>query len=148
MTSELTVAFTGTTSELQVNFFPEIILENENEYFNCAFLDLLIMKDKKATENVNLKEIFDLDLICVNCDLISGSYINGVQCRTIHQFTGRSLQVKGGTVFETPEFLNFFRIKNRNLQSIQISITDKAGVPINTKGANIICRIKIVKRAN
>lgn len=142
--SSLTLAFSGVESVLQVKPFPDITLDDDQEY-SCALLDLIIKDCKDGSGNISLNEIISLGIICVNCDLISNSYINGVQKNRIHQFSTRSAQVNliAGTLFEVPTHLNFFPLKNKNLRSIHISIVDEKENPINLLGGNIICRIKI-----
>lgn len=82
MTSSLTIAFSGTKSIFQAHFFPEIILDEDCDY-SCALLDLIIKKSDKTSD---LKEIVNLGIIHIDCDIISDSYINGQRCHTIHQF--------------------------------------------------------------
>lgn len=142
MTSALTLVFSGSESVLPVVHFPDIILDADSEY-SCALLDLIIKDCKNATGEISLKEIIGLGIICVNCDLISNSYINGEQKNRIHQFTTRASTCEAGTLFEAPKHLNYFPVKNKILRTIQISILDEEGKPINLSGGNIICRIKI-----
>lgn len=110
MSSSLTLAFSGTESILQVTPFPDITLDGEHEY-SCAFLDLIIKNCKDSSGKDLLDKIIGLEMISVNCDLISNSYINGVHKDTIHQFTTRAAHVEGGTLFEVPEHLNYFPVK-------------------------------------
>lgn len=138
MTSSLTVTFSGSAPLLQTYFLPEITLDEDCDY-SCAFLDLII-KDK---DTAKLNAINNLNVICVNCDIISGSYINGEQKHIIYQFATRTSTVKGQTFVQIPKHLNYFPVKTKNLRSIQISILDLDGKVVNTGGANIICRINI-----
>lgn len=142
MTSPLTVTFSGSSSILQVNFLPEIILSEKCDY-SCALLDLIITS-KNSDE---LKKIIDLGVIHIDCDIISGSYINGVRKHIIHQFSTSASHVKGQILVEIPKNLNYFPIKTRNLHSIQISIVDCKGKVISINDADINCRINI-KRSN
>lgn len=83
MTSELTLSFTGNDSNLsviQASFLPELILEEDYDY-SCALLDLFIKKH----DTFKWDKVLKTDLIDVNCDIILGSYINGVVKQTIHQ---------------------------------------------------------------
>lgn len=142
MSSPLTLVFSGDKSVLQVDHFPDITFDCDTEY-SCALLDLIIRDSKNAEGQTSLKDIISLGIICVNCDLISNSYINGVQKNRIHQFATSAAHVKGGTLFEAPKHLNYFPIKSKILHTIQISVLDQQGNPINLSGGNIICRIKI-----
>lgn len=140
MTSSLTIAFTGTSSVLQANFLPEITTD-ENSDYSCALIDLFIKNTNNVDGIVNLGEIH------INCDIISGSYINGQRSHTIHQFATSTSGVKGQTFIEIPKHLIYFPIKVKSLHSIQISIVDHKGEQINIYGGEIICRINI-KRDN
>lgn len=142
MTSSLTLTFSGAKSVLQVTPFPDIELDDDREY-SCALIDLIIKDSKDSEGNISLNQIISLGIIDVNCDLITNSYINGVQKNTIHQFTTRAAHVEAGTLFEFPKHLNYFPVKNKNLRSIQISVVDQEGNPIDLSGGDIICRIKI-----
>lgn len=143
MTSSLTITFSGTSSVLQTYFLPEIMLDEDCEY-SCALLDLII---KKNDEKFNLNEIDNLDVIRIDCDIVSGSYINGERNHTIHQFATSASHVKGQTIVEIPKHLNYFPVKIKNLCSIQIAIVDQKGNVVNITGGNIICRINIKRDA-
>lgn len=92
----------------------------------------------------SIVKITDIDVIRVECDLISGSYINGNRCHTIHQFS--HCKVKPGYKFiEVPQHIVYLPIKERRLQTVQISIVDQNGNPINFRGEQISCRIHIKK---
>lgn len=139
MTSSLVVAFSGTSSVLQANLFPEIILDADSNYI-CALLDLIIHDIDSDSKNINY--IKELDLVRIECDIISGSYINGEHSHTIHQFSTSSSHVNDKTFVEIPKHLNYLPVKTKHLQSIQISIVDCNGKLVNI-GGKINCRINI-----
>lgn len=237
MTS-FTSTFTGTSSVLQANFFPEIALD-QNENYCCALLDFttynsipnivegknneFIYKEKDELEEKSIKlptsmyeiedilkylkselktahislsyniseasstvqisfdteitwtggtvlnvigfknengsktykkgwlyrsehiaKITDIDLIRIECDIVSGSYINGKHCHTIHQFS--NCKVPPGYKFiEVPQHIIYFPIKENLLRSIEISIVDQDGNLIDFRGEQISCRIHIKK---
>lgn len=134
MTSVLTIAFSGKSPILQTNFLPEIMLDDQYDY-SCALLDLII-------ENRSSSKIDIPGLIRINCDIISGSYINGVREHTIHQFAASTSLETGQNFVEIPKHLNYFPVKTNNLQSIQISIVDHEGKSIKNEG-DINIRINI-----
>lgn len=133
MSSSFTIAFTGTSSVLQDNFSPEIMLDGD---YSCALLDLTIKDTSESGKILNFGEIY------INCDIISDSYINGKQNRVIHQFNTIASVVKNQRLVEIPRHLNYFPINVRSLQSIQISIVNSKGKLLNIS-ENIICRINI-----
>lgn len=130
------VTFSGASSVLQANFFPEVELKADSNY-SGALLDLII----HGSENIS--EITQLDVIRVVCDVISESYINGEQSRIIHQFATSASHVNGQTIAEIPKHISYLPIKTKHLRSIQIKILDRNGGLVNIHGGNIICRIHI-----
>lgn len=141
MTSSLTVTFTGEKPVLQANFLPEITLDEDCDY-SCALLDLII------TKCTDLHKILNLDVIRIDCDIISESYINGERGHTIHQFATSASRAHGQTIVELPNNLNYFPIKTGNLRTIQISIVNLKGELIDLTGCDIICRINIKRENN
>lgn len=135
--SVLTVALSGVgTSTLEAKFFPEIPLDDDAYEYSCALLDLSI---KNGSET---NKLIESGINRINCDIISGSYINGVHCNTIHQFASSALKVKHQTIVEIPIHLNYFPVKVKSLRSIHISILDNKGKPVNIQG-EVCCRINI-----
>lgn len=141
MTSSLTITFSGTSSVLHNYFLPEIMLDEDCEY-SCALLDLIIKKN-----NQEFVELVNLNVIHIDCDIIFGSYINGVRNHTIHQFATSASHVKDQTLVEIPKHLIYFPVKIKNLCSIHIAIVDQQGKVVNITDCDIICRINI-KRDN
>lgn len=158
MTESLTVGFSGTESVLRSDFLPEITLDADCDY-SCALLDLII----KNKSDADLKKIVDLNVIRVNCDIISGSYINGQQSHAIHQFATGTTVVKSHksvkkqpdvnnqsstsdqTIVEIPKNLNYLLVKIKSLRTIQISLVDQSGNPVDIGGGVVFCRINIKK---
>lgn len=123
-----------------MNFLPEIILDDDDYEYSCAFLDLII----KAKSNDDLKKIVNLDVLRVNSDLVSdNSYINGERSHTIHQFATSASRTKGQILAEIPSNLNYFPIKSKRMTSAQISIVDPNNTNLNDWISHIYCRINI-----
>lgn len=94
--------------------------------------------------STSIVRITDIDLIRIECDIVSESYINGKHSHTIHQFS--HCKVKPGYKFiEVPQHIVYLPIKQKRLASIQISVVDQNGTPINFRGEQISCRIHIKK---
>lgn len=136
MTSSLIVAFSGTSTVLRAHFFPEIMLDADSNYC-CALLDLIIYD----SEDVN--KIKELEIVRIECDLISDSYINGERCHTLYQFATNASHVNNKTFVEIPKHISYLPIKSKELRSIHISIVDRNGKLVSISSGNIICRINI-----
>lgn len=92
----------------------------------------------------HIVKITDIDVIRIDCDIASGSYINGRHCHTIHQFS--HCKVPPGYKFiEVPQHIIYLPIKENRLRSIQLSVVDQDGNLIDFRGEQISCRIHIKK---
>lgn len=134
-------------SKVRISFSTQI------EWTNGTVLDVIGFRRERthifakhvgywSTSNVRITEI---DVIRIECDIVSGSYINGKNCHTIHQFS--HCKVGPGYKFiEVPQHIIYFPIKKeKQLQSIQISIVDQNGNLIDFRDEQISCRIHIKK---
>lgn len=134
-TTSLTITFSGTTSVLYANFLPEIILDEKFDY-SCAVLDLYI-------KNTTVNKLVLNNVIRIDCDIISGSYINGERNQTIHQFIAGVSIGSEQTFREIPKNLNYLPVKTKSLRRIHLSIVDSKGKLVNFQGAELICRLNI-----
>lgn len=99
-------------------------------------------ESKKQYWSDEIVKISNIDVIRVECDIVSGSYINGKQCHTIHQFSHGKVS-PGYKYIEVPRPIVYLPIKEKNLRSIQISIVDQHGRLIDFRGEEITCRLHI-----
>lgn len=145
LTYEISVA----TSKVRLSFDSQI------EWIGGSVLNVIgFWKQEKAVRIFGAKvgqwsddivKITNIDVIRIECDIVSGSYINGKQCHTIHQFS--NCKVRPGYKFiEVPQHLIYLPIKERqHLRTIQISIVNQDGNLIDFRGEQISCRIHIKK---
>lgn len=89
-------------------------------------------------------KIVHIDLIRIECDIVSGSYINGKQSHTLHQFSHCKV-APGYKFIEVPQNLIYLPVRDRELQSIELTIVDQNGNLIDFRGEEINCRIHIKK---
>lgn len=129
-----------------------IQFSNQIEWIDGSVLNVLGFNKKSSTTfkknevywSDTIVRITDIDVIRIDCDIASGSYINGKHCHTIHQFS--HCKVSPGYKFiEVPQHIVYLPIKEKHLRTIQISIVDQDGRPIDFRGEQISCRIHIKK---
>ena len=97
------------------------------------------------TEQVSDKiiTISKLNTISVECDIVSGSYMNGIRGHSLYEFAPA---VKAGyKIIEVPKHVIYLPVNRRIISSIQIRIVDQDGCPIDFRGEKITCRIHIKK---
>lgn len=144
LTYEINVA----TSKVRLSFDSQI------EWTGGTVLNVIGFQKVNATRiftarvgqwSDDIVRITNIDVIRIECDIVSGSYINGKHCHTIHQFS--NCKVRPGYKFiEVPQHIIYLPIKERQqLRTIQISIVNQDGELIDFRGEQISCRIHIRK---
>lgn len=145
----LTYEISAITSKVRITFDKEI------EWLGGLVLNILgfqnndkskkkIFKSKVGYWSDQIVKITNIDVIRIECDIVSGSYINGKHCNTIHQFS-HCKNLVGYKFIEQPIHIIYLPIKQNRLQSIQISIVDQDDNLIDFRGEQISCRIHIRK---
>lgn len=147
MKVSLTYDISEASSTVQISFDPEII------WLGGTLLNVIgfkndnnsrTFKSKWKYRSDHIAKITDIDVIRIECDIISGSYINGKLCHTIHQFSNCKV-APGYKFIEVPRHIVYLPIKERQLRSIQISVVDQDGNLVDFRGEQISCRIHIKK---
>lgn len=105
-----------------------------------GFDDYIIESDEERFSD-RLVEITSVNTIVVECDIISGSYTNGKQGHSIHEFAVTANP--GYKIIEVPKHIIYLPINRSAIPSIQIRITDQDGKLIDFRGETITCRIHI-----
>lgn len=77
----------------------------------------------------------------LDCDLISGSYHNGMKTHTIYEFD--PMVDPGYKINEQPKHLIYLPVVKHRISTINISILDQNSDLVDFRGENITCRIHI-----
>lgn len=96
------------------------------------------------TESEDIIRISNQDIIRVECNIVSGSFINGKRCHSIYEFASNKVNV-GYKIIEQPKNIIYLPVVPRRINYIQISFVDQDGELIDFRGENITCRIHIKK---
>lgn len=150
--SELNVLKISLTYELRVaSSTVQIEFDSDIEWIGGTVLSVVgfqnypkTFKSKTKYRSESIVKITKIDVIRVECDIVSGSYINGKNCHTIHQFSHCKVD-PGHKFIEVPRHIIYLPVKEKQLRSIQISIVDQEGHLIDFRGEQISCRIHIKK---
>lgn len=94
------------------------------------------------TESPNIIKISRLNVIRIECDIVSGAYINGKHCHTIYEFPSQKVDV-GYKIIEQPKHVIYLPISRRRIESIEVRVVDQDGDLIDLRGEEITCRIHI-----
>lgn len=94
-----------------------------------------VLEPNKWHESVNPVCIIAASVIRIECDLVQGSYTNGLPTHIIHEFVLNS--PPGHQVIEVPKNIIYFALKNKHISSITVRILDLEGNLINFSNENI-----------
>lgn len=104
-----------------------------------------ILEPGEEHESDNPICIQSINSIRIDCDLTSGSYHNGKVTHTLYEF---SPSVDPGyKIVEQPTNLIYLPIITRRINTLNISIVDQEGEPIDFRGEEVSCRIHIKREA-
>lgn len=117
--------------------FPANILTKIFGFTNSG----LILENTYA-ESDGIIKISSQDIVRVECNIVSCSYINGRRSQSIYEFATNRVGV-GYKIIERPNNLIYLPITSRRINFIQISFVDQEGEPVDFRGESITCRIHI-----
>lgn len=106
-----------------------------------GFKDDKIAADTK-TESHDVIKISELNVIRVECNIVSGAYINGKPCHSIYEFASNKVDI-GYKIIEQPSNVIYMPVIPKRIDYIQIKIVDQDGHLIDFRGEEITCRIHI-----
>lgn len=93
-----------------------------------------------AKKPVNIQ---NLNTVRIDCDLTTGSFLNGDSTHTIYEF---SPSVSPGyKINEQPSNLIYLPVVRRRINTVNVRIVDQNGKLVDFRGENITCRIHIKK---
>lgn len=92
-------------------------------------------------ESESLVNIMSVNCIKVECNLITGSFYNGISSQTIHEFFP-SVPI-GYKIIEVPRHLVFYPLHSTTINKVQITLKDQNNNFINLRGEPITIRLHI-----
>lgn len=104
--------------------FSKRILENGKEHYSDKTID-----------------ITKINTIVVECNIVSGSYINDISAHTLHQF---SLVVSPGyKITEAPANVIYLPVNTKAINTLVLKVVDQDGNLINFRGEKISIRLHL-----
>lgn len=105
--------------------------------------------DKAIPQNTDIEsddiiKIASQDVVRVECNIVSGSYVNGKSSHTIYEFATNKVDV-GHKIIERAKNLIYLPVTQKQLNHIEILLVDQNGKPIDFRGETVTCRIHIKK---
>lgn len=92
-------------------------------------------------ESCDVVNIMKVNCIKIDCNLVSGSFNNGICSQTIHEFF--PAVPPGYKIIEVPKHLVFYSLHSTSINKVNISLKDQTGRLINLRGEPITVRLQI-----
>lgn len=108
-----------------------------------GFRDDQVLEAYKTHVSQLPANILKVNVIRVECNIITGSYLNNQPSHTIHEFSPRV--PPGYKIIEVPQHVIYFPITVKSIQRINLSIVDQHSQLINFRGETITIRLHIKK---
>lgn len=103
--------------------------------------DKCVLEPHKEYESQNPANVFHVNVIKVDCNLVMGSYKNGVLVHTIHEFFP---QVEPGyKIVEVPKSILYLPINAQTIYNITVQIVDQENRLVNFRGEEISLRLEL-----
>ena len=126
-----------------IYFDREINFNGENSIGPLLGFEKRILKKKTMHTSDSIAKIFRVNTIRLECNLISGAYINNKPVRTIHSFFP---QVSGGfKLVEVPNSIIYLQVAVKTIHTLNVRIVDQDDNLINFQGETITIRLHIKK---
>ena len=81
--------------------------------------------------------------VLIECNLVTGSFINGIEHHTIHMFPITT--PPGYKIIITPSVVLFFKVISKLINNITISVTDQDGKLLNLRNEILTVRLHLKK---
>lgn len=95
-------------------------------------------------ESHNVININDLNIVRVECIIISGAYLKNNNCHTIHEFSPRVSP--GYKIIEVPKNIIYLPVVEQAISYLKISLLDQNSDPIDFRGETITIRLHIRRK--
>lgn len=131
-----TVTISGNKSELVSYFQPPLHLSDQYE---CGLIYFSVLKSRPSIPITNR----GLSVIRIECDLVHGSYCNGLPTHFIHEFVSDT--TPGHQCIEIPQNVIYFPVNKNIISSVSVKIVDQFGRCINFGEEQVQLRLHLRK---
>lgn len=122
----------------------DIHFEKKNGLGNLLGFGKKTLKANKLHESQYPVNILSTTVVRIECDIVSGSYINGVSSHIIHEFAPNV--PPGYRLIEIPKNIIYFPVNQNNISSINIRILDINNHLINLRGEELQLYLHLKKK--
>ena len=119
----------------------EIDLNVDDSIAPLLGFDRRILARDRRHESDRVVKIMNVNTIKVECNLALGSFDNGRQSHTIHEFY--PVVPPGYKIVEIPKYCVLYKLKTNTIDYVRVSLTDQNGKSIDFRGETVNVRLFI-----
>lgn len=108
-----------------------------------GFKENTVIEAKKRVTTEGVVDIFNINAIRIECNIATGSYVNGEPAHTIHQFYPNV--PAGFILLEVPSPVIYLPITTHKIDNITLRVVDQTGKLVNFRGERISIRLHLRK---
>lgn len=141
--SDIKIKIKANSNTLKCSLFcSEIVnFDVENNIAKLLGFENVKLEANKWHDSMNTVNIQPLSVIRIECDIVDGSYINGLPSHIIHEFVPN---IPAGHRFvEIPSNTVYLPVNKSNISSINVKIVDEKGDLIDFREENIQIRLHL-----
>lgn len=106
-----------------------------------GFRDNILLEASKDHNGEKLVDIFNVNTVRVQCNIVKGALVNGKRSKTIFQFY-QGVE-PGEKIALTPNPVIYQRVHVNRLDVISLNFVDQKNRPINFRGENISVQLHL-----
>lgn len=122
----------------------EVDFQNDHSIAPLIGFPNICLEANKWHESVNFINILPLSVIRIECDLVNGSYTNGLPSHILYEFIPNV--PPGHRFIEKPGNIIYFPVNKQNISCITIKIVDLQGNTIDFREEDIVLCLHLRKR--
>lgn len=142
--SDFNLSCNNNTLKTTIFCSKEIHFEKENTFGNILGFDDRMLQANILHESQLPVNILSTTVVRVECDIVSGSYINGKSSHIIHEFAPSV--PPGYRIIEIPKNVIYFPVNQNDLNCINIRLLDINNKLINLRGEEIQLYLHLNKK--
>lgn len=131
------------TLKCQMKCDDEIDFTVQNSISRLLGFENLKYKAGTVHESRNIVNIMRVNSIKVECNLIFGSFCNGVPDQTIHEFS--PAVPPGYKIIEVPLHTVYYPLVHSSVSKVNVTLRDQDNNLINLRGEPITIRLQIIR---
>ena len=131
----------NSTLKCAVHCNSDIDLNVEDSIAPLLGFDKRVLTRGRKHESDRVVKIMNVNTIKVECNLALGSFDNGRQSHTIHEFY--PVVPPGYKIVEIPKYCVLYKLKTNTIDFVRVSLTDQNGKLIDFRGETVNVRLLI-----